>query len=36
MGTFNDGGNTMAGLWRACEDDVHWADDLQITYRRRR
>ena len=35
-GTFADGGDTIAGLWQLCEDDVNWADDLQITYRRRR
>jgi hypothetical protein len=35
VGTFADGGNTIVGLWQLCEDDVHWKDDLQITYRRR-
>jgi hypothetical protein len=35
-GTFADGGSTIQGLWQACEDDVRWADDLQITYRRAR
>jgi hypothetical protein len=34
-GTFRDGGKTMVGIWRLCEDDAHWADDLRITYRRR-
>jgi hypothetical protein len=34
IGTFVDGGDTIAGRWQACEDDVHWADDLEITYRR--
>ena len=33
-GTFTDGGNTIVGLWELCEDDVHWANDLAITYRR--
>ena len=33
-GTFADGGATIAGLWQLCQDDVHWHDDLQITYRR--
>ena len=34
-GTFEDGDRTLTGRWQSCEDDVHWADDLQITYRRR-
>jgi hypothetical protein len=34
-GTFADGGETIRGLWQLCEDDVHWHDDLEITYRRR-
>ncbi len=33
-GTFSDGGKTITGVWQLCEDDVHWNDDLQITYRR--
>jgi len=33
-GTFADGGATIAGLWELCQDDVHWHDDLRITYRR--
>jgi hypothetical protein len=33
-GTFADGGTTIVGHWQLCEDDVHWKDDLQITYRR--
>jgi hypothetical protein len=33
-GTFADGGDTIVGLWQLREDDVHWKDDLQITYRR--
>jgi hypothetical protein len=33
-GTFADGGATIAGLWELCRDDVHWNDDLRITYRR--
>jgi hypothetical protein len=33
-GTFGSGGGAITGLWQVCEDDVHWADDLQITYRR--
>ena len=33
-GTFADGGKTIAGRWQLCEDDVHWKDDLEITYRR--
>jgi hypothetical protein len=35
-GTFADGGDTIVGRWQLCEDDVHWNDDLQITYRRRK
>jgi len=35
-GTVTDGGNTIAGGWQLCEDDVNWRDDLKITYRRRR
>ena len=33
-GTLSDGGDTIVGRWQLCRDDVHWADDLQITYRR--
>ena len=33
-GTFADGGNTIAGRWQLNEDDAHWKDDLEITYRR--
>jgi hypothetical protein len=25
----------IAGRWQLCADDVHWNDDLEITYRRR-
>ena len=35
-GEFVDGGETIVGHSQLCEDDVHWNDDLQITYRRRR
>lgn len=34
-GTFADGGKTIHGKWQLCEDDVHWHDDLEITYRQR-
>ena len=34
VGTFTDGGATIVGRWQLCEDDVHWRDDLEITYRR--
>lgn len=34
-GKFADGGNAIVGRWQLCRDDVHWNDDLQITYRRR-
>jgi hypothetical protein len=33
-GRFSDEGNTVIGQWQLCEDDVHWNDDLAITYRR--
>ena len=35
-GRFADGGSTIVGQWQLCRDDVHWNDDLAITYRRRR
>ena len=34
-GTFADGGDTIAGRSQLCQDDVHWNEDLAITYRRR-
>jgi hypothetical protein len=34
-GTFTDGGDAIVGGWQLRRDDVHWEDDLQITYRRR-
>jgi hypothetical protein len=34
-GTFADGGDTIIGRSELCRDDIHWEDDLQITYRRR-
>jgi hypothetical protein len=33
-GMLLDDGNTIDGRSQLCRDDVHWADDLQITYRR--
>ncbi|MEP6835292.1 MAG: hypothetical protein ABJB74_18045 [Gemmatimonas sp.] len=33
-GTFTDSGDTIVGLSQLREDDVHWTDDLEITYRR--
>ena len=33
-GTFADGGDTIVGRSQLCEDDAHWKDDLEITYRR--
>ena len=33
-GTFADHGDTIAGRWQLCLDDITWNDDLQITYRR--
>ncbi len=35
-GTFADGGRTIVGRWQLSRDDIHWDDDLQITYRRLR
>ena len=32
--TFTEGGDTIVGRTQLCEDDLHWKDDLQITYRR--
>jgi hypothetical protein len=34
-GTFCDNGDTIVGRTELCQDDVHWNDDLAITYRRR-
>jgi len=34
--TVTDGGDTIAGRWQLSRDDLHWDDDLEITYRRRR
>lgn len=34
-GTFDDGGETIVGSWQLSRDDIHWDDDVQITYRRR-
>ena len=34
VGTFADKGHTISGLWQLCQDDVHWNDDLRITYKR--
>jgi hypothetical protein len=28
-------GNTIDSHSQLCEDDIHWTDDLQVTYRRR-
>jgi hypothetical protein len=33
-GTFAHDGDVIAGKSQLCEDDVHWKDDLEITYRR--
>ena len=33
-GTWADGGDTILGRWQLCQDDLHWDDDLKITYRR--
>ena len=34
-GTLADAGNTIVGRWQMSEDDIHWKDDLQISYWRR-
>ncbi len=34
-GIVADGGDTIVGRWQLCRDELHWADDLEITYRRR-
>jgi hypothetical protein len=34
-GTFADSGDLIAGRWQLCRDDIHWDDDLQVSYRRR-
>lgn len=34
VGTFADGGNTIAGRVQLSYDDVNWEDDLQTIYRR--
>jgi hypothetical protein len=34
-GAWSDDGDTVVGRWQLRRDDVHWADDLRITYRRR-
>jgi hypothetical protein len=33
-GTFADKGETIVGRTQLCQDNIHWNDDLQITYRR--
>lgn len=35
VGTFADGGATIAGTSQVSPDGTHWDDDLAITYRRR-
>jgi hypothetical protein len=35
VGTFADNGHSLSGLWQLSRDDVHWEDDLRITYRRK-
>jgi hypothetical protein len=35
-GTITDGGDTIVGRSQLCQDDIHWNDDLAVTYRRRR
>ena len=34
-GTFSDDGNSIDGRSQLRRDDVHWEDDLQLTYRRK-
>ena len=33
VGTVEDGGSTIVGLWEVAEDGGTWADDLAISYR---
>ena len=33
-GRIGDGGDTIAGQWQLSKDGFHWADDLEITFRR--
>lgn len=33
-GVFDEGSDTVTGLWQLRTDDMNWHDDLQITYRR--
>ena len=33
-GTFSDDGDVIAGQWQLCEDDIHWKDDLRISFHR--
>ena len=33
-GSFEDGGDTISGLWKLSRDGSSWDDDLQITFRR--
>jgi hypothetical protein len=35
-GMFVDSGNTIVGRWQVSRDELHWDDDLEITYRRRK
>jgi hypothetical protein len=35
-GMFVDNGDTIVGRWQLCRDELHWDNDLEITYRRRR
>jgi hypothetical protein len=34
-GNFAEDGDSISGCWQLSRDDVHWDDDLRITYRRR-
>jgi hypothetical protein len=34
-GTFEDEGDTIAGLWSLSRDNTTWDDDVQITFRRK-
>ena len=35
-GRLTDGGDTIVGRWELRQDDVNWADDVAITYRRQK
>jgi hypothetical protein len=34
-GTFEEDGDTIAGLWKVSRDDATWDDDFQTTFQRK-